>query len=355
MSRNLRDRLGCVQREMSGDPLFKPLDRIAVALYDPAIDVLRSFLARTDGDNRVEHTVIRLADVPSLRRLAATGERCTINDLGVHREYGTGLITSGSRSSHIIPICDKGTFYGFLSINSIIRDFFTTEVIQRLRSHVDILALLVIYEINTMRMIRGMVSAVHCVLSARDEEMAGHLVRMAHYARLVATKMVPQCHQDDEFLEHLFLYCQLHDIGKTAIPDSILFKPTSLTEDEKAVMRTHVEHGTEIINKISRDCGLHTLPHFDMLRNIVTYHHEAVDGSGYPFGCVGDDIPLEARIAAVADVFDALTSRRSYKWAWTTGEALALMRSEAGRKFDSECVAAMLDNADALECILSSF
>jgi HD-GYP domain-containing protein (c-di-GMP phosphodiesterase class II) len=120
-------------------------------------------------------------------------------------------------------------------------------------------------------------------------------------------------------------------------------------------MKTHVARGVEIVDLMVGDMGLQSLPHFHMLRNVIAYHHEAMDGSGYPYGLKGNDIPLEARIAAVADVFDALTSARPYKEPWTNAAAFELLQSQAGVKFDPDCVSALIDSIATIGDIQARF
>jgi HD-GYP domain-containing protein (c-di-GMP phosphodiesterase class II) len=110
-----------------------------------------------------------------------------------------------------------------------------------------------------------------------------------------------------------------------------------------------------MIDDMLRNIGLDSLPHTDILRNIAAYHHEAVNGTGYPQGRRGEQIPLEARIVAVADVFDALTSARPYKQAWSNDEAFAALDRMAGEKLDHECVRALLDHRREVEAIQRQF
>ena len=199
------------------------------------------------------------------------------------------------------------------------------------------------------------VKVIRSVSSARDEETGSHLARMARYARMIAAKLADAKGLSDEFVEYVFQFAPLHDVGKVSVPDAILLKPGRLTFEEFEVMKTHVEKGVHIVDLMVQDFGLKAMPHFDLLRNIVAYHHEALDGSGYPYGLSGDAIPIEARIAAVADVFDALTSERPYKKAWSNDEALELLRSQAGVKFDADCVAALADNPETVADIQARF
>ena len=120
-------------------------------------------------------------------------------------------------------------------------------------------------------------------------------------------------------------------------------------------MRTHTTRGREIIDRMLRHFELVQMQGGDILRNIALFHHEAVDGSGYPEGIADGDIPVEARIVAVADIFDALTSRRPYKHAWSNEEAFAMLRKLSGTKLDSNCVEALIRSRDKVEEIQQRF
>ena len=120
-------------------------------------------------------------------------------------------------------------------------------------------------------------------------------------------------------------------------------------------MKSHARLGREIIDTLLANFMLEGIHHVDVLRNIAESHHEAMNGSGYPYGKKGNDIPLEARIVAVADVFDALTSKRPYKEAWSNAEAFNTLKQLAGSQLDQECVSALIDNQAAIEAIQNQF
>ncbi|ACO81152.1 response regulator with metal dependent phosphohydrolase activity (two-component) [Azotobacter vinelandii CA] len=157
----------------------------------------------------------------------------------------------------------------------------------------------------------------------RDNETGNHIVRMSHIARLIAQA----AGMGAEFVETLFNAAPMHDIGKIGIPDSILFKSGRLEPEEWAIMRRHTEIGAKIIGRHDDDL-------LKAAHSIALHHHEKWDGSGYPQGLGGEEIPLMARIAAVADVFDALTSARPYKKAWPLEEAVGYIEAQAGTHFD---------------------
>jgi len=163
----------------------------------------------------------------------------------------------------------------------------------------------------------------------RDEETGYHLIRMARYSRLIANAIGLE--RDEA--ESIELAAPLHDIGKIGIPDGILLKPARLDEPEWSTMQRHPVIGHEILKgSASKYVRMGAL--------IALGHHERYDGSGYPNGLVGDHIPLSARIVAVADVYDALTSVRPYKKAWTSEQAYEYVASQAGKHFDPRMVEA---------------
>jgi putative two-component system response regulator len=161
----------------------------------------------------------------------------------------------------------------------------------------------------------------------KDNETGLHVIRMSHFARLlgVATGM------NEAEAEDLMHAAPMHDVGKIGIPDRILQKPGPLDAEEWKIMQTHAAIGAEII-------GQHQQGMLVTARNIALTHHEKFDGSGYPNGLAGHAIPLEGRIVAIADVFDALTSVRPYKKAWPVEQAVAYLTEQKGRHFDAPLV-----------------
>lgn len=185
----------------------------------------------------------------------------------------------------------------------------------------------------------------------RDAETGVHLDRVSRYAVLVARGLARERALPAGFVEDLAILASAHDVGKIAIPDRVLLKQGTLDAAEREIIEGHVASGVEVVEDLVRAFGLGDGPRVAMLRNLVRAHHEALDGSGYPHGLKGDEIPLEARIVAVADVFDALTTARPYKRTWPTDEALAFLGAGAGRRFDPACVAALVAHAPEAELI----
>lgn len=174
----------------------------------------------------------------------------------------------------------------------------------------------------------------------KDNETGMHVIRMSHFAQALALALG----HAPEWAEDLLNAAPMHDVGKIGIPDAILRKPGKLTPEEWDVMRRHPEIGAEII-------GQHPGGVLRMAHTIALAHHEKWDGSGYPHGLAGESIPVEARIVALADVFDALTARRPYKEPWTTEATVEHLRAQSGRHFDPDMVEVFIAQLPALIAI----
>jgi putative two-component system response regulator len=174
----------------------------------------------------------------------------------------------------------------------------------------------------------------------RDRETGDHILRMARYCEIIALELG----FSRETSRFLYLAAQMHDVGKMGVPDAVLRKPGPLTPEERAVMEGHTAIGREILRGSA-------FPLIRAAELIAATHHERWDGAGYPEGLAGEAIPIAGRIAAVADVFDALTSQRPYKTRWSIDDARDALLAERGRHFDPACVDALLRRFDEVSRI----
>ena len=217
--------------------------------------------------------------------------------------------------------------------------------------------------IRTKELLRSREEAIHCLARAaeyRDDDTGQHVTRVGVYAAIIAEELgFPK-----PAIELIEQAAQLHDVGKIGIPDEILHKPGKLEPSEFALMRTHCDIGQRIINPLSGDeteqlkrhtyVGMKIMsstssPVLKMAAVIAATHHEKWDGSGYPKGLVGKAIPIEGRIVAVADVFDALSSKRPYKDAYPTAKCIEIMDASRGQHFDPHVLDAFLARIDEVE------
>lgn len=210
-------------------------------------------------------------------------------------------------------------------------------------------------EIATQELVdahQALIFSLAKLAESRDPETGAHLNRVRAYCSMLSDRLAHEsCFQsviDPGFIESIYFVSPLHDIGKVAIPDRILLKPGKLTNEEFEVMKSHTRHGAETIRTVlemSRQAA------FQMAYNIVLYHHERYDGTGYPENLSSEDIPIEARIMALADVYDALLSPRPYKPAFSYEETCKIIKESSGSHFDPYMTEVMLDNIKEFERI----
>lgn len=336
------------------------IDRVACALYDADDDKLTTFINSTRAGVAIEGYDYRLADSHSLSQLASSGDFRVLDDLTVaiqsDSQHSRWLKDQGYRSSFTVPTYDQGRLLGFIFFDSLQPAAFSVEVQRDLVLYSNLIAMTISNELSAVRMLLESTRVARELTEMRDFETGAHLERMGRYARIIAREVARAHGRDDEFVESVFLFAPLHDIGKIAIPDHILLKRGQLEPQEREVMKSHVAKGMEIIERVIGKGGISQFPDSEVLRNIVLGHHELLDGSGYPNGLKGDQVTLEARVVAVADVFDALTSPRPYKQEWSNEAALQeLKRLVALGKLDAACVAALVSHLSEVEEIQARY
>jgi HD-GYP domain-containing protein (c-di-GMP phosphodiesterase class II) len=319
------------------------VDRIACVLHDAQDDMLKTFIDSTRAGKKIAGYQFPLAESASLTHLARSGEFRVIDNIPAtvrpDSPHSQWLLAQGYQSSFTVPMHDNGSFIGFVFFDSRLPGAFRLREQRDLLLFCSLINMAISQELGAVRSILASARIASDFARLRDFETGTHLERMARYSRLIARELAPRRGRTDEFVEHVYLFAPLHDIGKIGIPDRILLKQGGLDLAERDVMQGHVEMGGQIIDKILGGFGLNHLPDSTVMRNIVRQHHEMLDGSGYPDGLRGDAVSLEARIVTVADIFDALRSARPYKTAWTFEASCAeLERLALVGKLDADCV-----------------
>ncbi|MEJ2358398.1 MAG: PAS domain S-box protein [Deinococcales bacterium] len=318
------------------------VDAVAVLLFDAAAGELSPFLGRgfddaIDGERRTA-----LGDGPAGR--AALEQRTVyLPDLAAEETWGAAVepaAQEGFASYLAVPMLAKGQLQGVIELYAVERLEPGDEWLEFLETYADqgaiaiensqLLRSLERSNVELQRAYDRTIEGWAFALDLKDEETAGHSKRVTDMAVRLAKRLgVPQAE-----LVHLQRGALLHDIGKMGIPDHILLKHEELTDEEYELMKRHTIYAYELLSPI------------DFLRpalDIPYCHHERWDGGGYPRGLAGEDIPLSARIFAVVDVFDALTSDRPYRPAWPRERALSYIRNESGRHFDPAVVDAFFE------------
>ena len=202
----------------------------------------------------------------------------------------------------------------------------------------------------------GLIYVLADMVESRDKNTGDHVRKTAAYVRLIMEKMrekglYPEI-LTDEYMDDVANSAPLHDVGKIMVSDTILNKPGRLTDEEFATMKSHTTAGNRIIASamaLVSDSG-----YLKEAKNLATYHHERWDGTGYPSGKAGEDIPLSARIMAVADVFDALVSKRSYKEPFSFEKAMSIITEGAGTQFDPQIAAIFAESEEEIRAITAA-
>ncbi len=333
--------------------------RLAIALYDTDSDLLHTYQLAGSADAGLHHYAAKLTDVPSLA-FAKKGEPLRIvEDLAafasVNSAHNAAILAMGYRASYACTVEDDGQLIGIVFVNSTEPGYFTPERQRKIAPYVHMVSLLLKLKTSQQRAVLAALVAAQEVGAYHDTDTANHLRRMAHIVRLIANGVAEKYGLTDAFVDRVYRFAPMHDIGKVGIADAILLKPGKLTADEFATIKTHSKIGADIVAKIVACLGLVHLPGRSILENVVHLHHERLDGSGYPLGLAGDAIPIEAQIVAVADVFDALTSRRPYKEPWPVEKAVAELQRMAPHQLNSDCVAALVAALPKARAIVENF
>ena len=208
------------------------------------------------------------------------------------------------------------------------------------------------------KMQNGLIMVLADMVESRDECTGDHVKKTAAYCRIILEQLRKDGEYkdilNDEYIEDVVNSAPLHDVGKIKVPDAILNKPGKLTDEEFAIMKTHTSAGADIIQQaieqVATDSG-----YLQEAKNLAQYHHEKYNGKGYPTGLSGEDIPLSARVMAVADVFDALVSKRSYKEPFSFEEAMKIIEEGSGNHFDPKIVKAFFEAKDQVYEISQKF
>jgi HD-GYP domain-containing protein (c-di-GMP phosphodiesterase class II) len=339
---------------------FVYIDRVSVGLFDSGMGVLKMFI-ESSKDHPLSFYEFPISQAPSLMEIKTLKKNRLVNDMAVFQngtnEHTKRISSSGYQASYAVPLFDCETFVGVLFFNSYQKNVFKDADLVRLDFFSQLINCLVIKKMQSTQMLVGAFRSCLSLVSYKDPETGNHLERMARYSRLIARELAQQGHPGltDEMIEHIFMFAPLHDIGKIGIPDSILLKPGRLDEDEWAIMQTHSIKGKEIIDAIASHLGLNSFEQLSLLQNISGSHHETMDGKGYPNRLKQNEIPIETQIVSVADIFDALTSHRSYKPAWSNEKAFEELKCLSGTKLNSDCVRVLIENEPAVKEIQKQF
>ena len=337
------------------------IDRISVSLYDDKTTMLRTFIFSEEGWEQVAYYEASLTESITLQEIVKLRRPRVVNDLSIfdpsEAEHVHIFKARQYQSSYTVPMIFNDDLWGFIFFDSPFKNSFTEGILDTLDVYGHLISLVVFRELNSIRVMLAFFDLLINVVHEMDPETGDHIERVSRYTRLIALELAKsgEYNLTDEDIEYMSKFAGLHDLGKMIIPDNILFKPGKLDDDEWEIMRTHASYGAEIAEDVVKAVGFLAFTYDKFASSIPNYHHENVDGSGYPYGLEEEDIPLESRIVAAADVFDALTSDRPYKTAWTNADAFAEMYRIADSRLDRRCVQALEMNQKEIEKIKIMF
>lgn len=328
------------------------LGRISIAALEN--DVLSTYHSEEvcEQDHFIEFKEVTLKPETTLWQLVVSREFRVVDDLSCLNTtpQTTRLINAGFMSSLTVPILHRDKVRGVLFFNAKSSQYFSSgQTLNDFLYLAHILSSRYVQVIERMENFNRLLQVALKIGHHRDPETAQHLERMGKYSELLARLLARECTQiTTEFIHRIRFYAPFHDIGKYRIPDEILFSNKVFSSHERGVMNKHPIFGEEIIEEVVKISELNNTPKEELqfVKNIVRFHHEAYDGSGYPDGLQYSNIPLEARIVTVADVFDALLSKRPYKQPWSISNVVQFLKEKTGTLFDPLCVKALTENVD---------
>ncbi len=274
--------------------------------------------------------------LPDLEQLAEEDENA---------EFAARLAEDGRRSALFFPLSVEGDWSAMVAFAVSAKDAYTPEHLELLGNIAIQVAHGFEKTVVTENLVISAVTGLAKLAESRDMDTGDHLLRMSRYAALIAEELAregPYMERvNTDLVRDIFRFAPMHDIGKVGIPDSILLKPGKLGSEEWHEMRRHPSIGGEVLRRCESQMNAVGHSMFQVAIEIAECHHENFNGTGYPGGLAGEDIPLSARVVTAADVFDALTSKRPYKEAWSVDQALLLFREDEGQQFDPVVVEAM--------------
>lgn len=330
---------------------FVPFDRIGIILIDNAKNAYLQAV-HSDYTPMLKKGFSTNISNASLENIVACKCARIINDYRTHLDENPDseptklLLQEGILTSLACPLITNDICFGIIMFSSKNADIYKEAHKEYARMISNNMATVIEKNLLVDDLLIASITGFARLVEAKDSDTGLHIERMQNYSKLIAMELQKNGKYsnriDDSFIEDIFRFSPLHDIGKVGIADGILLKPAKLTPEEFEVMKKHTLIGGQVLKSATNNLLRNGKDFFKNGIDIALYHHEKFNGTGYPFGLFEEQIPLSARIVAVADVFDALTSRRVYKNAIAVDEAVKIIVEEEGKSFDPEVVQAFL-------------
>ncbi|MGE5474907.1 MAG: HD domain-containing phosphohydrolase [Ignavibacteriales bacterium] len=342
-----------------------PYNRIGIGLIDKSTGTIYCQAVHSDNENILKSGYTLHLKETSLTDVIASGKPRIIEDL---REYYKAkphskstklLLQEGILSSITLPLYVNNNSIGTVFFSSYSPNVYRKEHIEFLEQIASFLALSIEKNILINDLILISITGLAKLVESKDSETGLHIERIRNYSEIIARQLSKsESYKDiltDHYIQEISDFAPIHDIGKVGIADGILLKPARLSPEEFEVMKKHTIIGADVLRKSGNNIMKKDKHYFSTAIDIALGHHEKVNGKGYPFGIKGDQIPISAKIVAIADVFDALTSRRVYKEPVALKASYDIIASEAGESFDKDVVSAFLKCEKQITSIYSQY
>jgi HD-GYP domain-containing protein (c-di-GMP phosphodiesterase class II) len=338
------------------------IDRISVALYDNQTRALKTFIAVPAAESPLKNYEVNLPSGSALREIEKSRRPRIVHDLRIYENHQAfhshAFVKHGYASSYTHPIYCSRELAGFVFFNSYHNRYFRDRTLDQAEIFSHLIAAMIVSNLKVTQALLAATKTLVGMVQSHNLESWAHMERISRYSRLIARVLADREAEesfDDEQIEQLTLFAVMHDIGKIGIPEKILCKPSRLTLEEREIMNKHTLLGGQIVDDLISNFAFEKIPYIDFLRSITKQHHEKMDGSGYPYGLCGREISLAARIVSVCDIFDALTTRKTYKVSWSNEHAFAMLQLLSIDKLDKTCVESLLGRSSEINRIQRQF
>lgn len=344
---------------------FIPYDRIGVAVLSDDKSEIIAYRAKSDYKLILRDGYRAKLKRSSLYNVVQNNEPRIINDLedylinNPHSDSTMTIVEEGMKSSATLPLNINGECIGVVFFSSVKKNAYNESHINFLRTIAANLATIFDKSFMHDELIISTIEGFASLVESKDSDTGNHIERLKYYsvliARLLKNEMIYSDIIDEEFIIQLSNFSSVHDIGKVSIPDKILLKPGKLDPEEFEIMKNHAVIGGNILRKMDEKIHGNNRNFYKTGIEIAMHHHEKWDGSGYPSGLVGEEIPLSARIIAVADVFDALMSKRPYKDPFGLDKTFSIIEEGSGKHFDPQIIEVVLKNKNKMIDIYKTY
>ena len=341
-----------------------PYDKITVVLLDEneklyAYNSYCEYAPKLSTGCSVNRTDTSINDIINNKTTRVINDYVQYNQCKKNSKLTKLVLEEGVRSSVTCPLISNDISVGAIIFSSLHPNIYNDNYVEYIKLIANNVAINVEKNLLVDDLIMSSIIGLTKLVEAKDNETGEHLVRMKNYSKILAEKLSKKDQYKNDinqgFINAIFRYSPLHDIGKVGIADGILLKPSKLSTEEFEVMKKHTVIGASILEEVSNNLLRRGTKYYYMGINIAIGHHEKFNGNGYPKGLIGKEIPLEARIVTVADVLDALSSKRVYKPAYSLEDSIKMIQDESNKSFDPDVVDALLEGKEEILEIYNKF